>query len=178
MFANDDKYAGDKNSGWGISLMYDQGAGYTLGLAYEEDLNVREEVNGKFSGGDLFRVTGTLDLATWNSGFPVTLGALYQEAKFDRANSEKEKGYIISAEMGLNNFAKPATIYAQYNNTSDLGGYKNFDSDQIVVGGKYYYQKNMIAHAYIGQNSADNIYPTKGDDGDVFAVGGGLEYKF
>ena len=183
MYANDDDITGDNESGWGASLMFDQGAGYTLGLAYEEDLNVRESIKvtnaagdtvEKFSGGDLFRVTGTLDLATWNSGFPVTLGALYQQAEFDRADSKKEKGYIISASMGLNNFAKPATIYAQYNNTSDLGGWKNLDSDQIVVGGKYYYQKNIIAHGYIGQNSVD----FDKEDGDVFAVGGGLEYKF
>lgn len=175
MYANDDDITGDNESGWGASLMYDQGAGYTLGLAYEQDLNVREKVAGKFSGGDLLRVTGTLDLATFNSGFPVTLGALYQEADFDRANSKKEKGYVVSAQMGLTNFAKPATVYAQYNNTSDLNGEAGWDSDQIVVGGKYYYQKNMIAHAYIGQNDADF-----GNDGDakVFAVGGGLEYKF
>lgn len=187
MYANDDDITGDNESGWGASLMFDQGTGYTLGLAYEQDLNVRESIEErnadgeeKFSGGDLFRVTGTLDLATWNSGLPVTLGALYQEAEFDRANSEKEKGYIVSAQMGLDNFAKPAMIYAQYNNTSDLGGVKNFDSDQIVVGGKYYYQKNIIAHAYIGQNNADNVTKDGIDygDGDVFAVGGGLEYKF
>ena len=39
MYANDDDYAGEKNSGWGASLMFDQGTGYTLGLAYEKDLN-------------------------------------------------------------------------------------------------------------------------------------------
>ena len=123
----------------------------------------------------MIRGTGTLDLATFNSGFPVTLGALYQEADYDKDNSKKEKGYVVSAQMGLTNFAKPATIYAQYNNTSDLDGVNGWDSDQIVVGGKYYYQKNMIAHAYIGQNDAD-----LGNTGDakVFAVGGGLEYKF
>ncbi|SUD90340.1 porin [Psychrobacter phenylpyruvicus] len=179
MYANDDNYAGEKNSGWGASLMFDQGAGYTLGVAYDDDVNLKE--------GSLIRGTATLDLATFNSGFPVTLGALYQEADYDDGK-KKEKGYIISAEMGLTNFAKPAAIYTQYNNTSNLGGVKDFDSDQIVVGGKYYYQKNMIAHAYIGQNDADNvpgvIRDTAGNltsvkgDGKVFAVGAGLEYKF
>ena len=166
MYANDDDITGENQSGWGVSAMFDQGAGYTLGLAYEDDLNIK---------GSMIRGTGTLDLATFNSGFPVTLGALYQEADYDRDNSKKEKGYVVSAQMGLTNFAKPATIYAQYNNTSDLDGVNGWDSDQIVVGGKYYYQKNMIAHAYIGQNDAD-----LGNTGDakVFAVGGGLEYKF
>ena len=165
MYANDDDITGDNQSGWGVSAMFDQGAGYTLGLAYEDDLNIK---------GSMIRGTGTLDLATFNSGFPVTVGALYQEADYDYGD-KKEKGYVVSAQMGLTNFAKPATIYAQYNNTSDLDGVNGWDSDQIVVGGKYYYQKNMIAHAYIGQNDADF-----GSDGDakVFAVGGGLEYKF
>ena len=165
MYANDDDITGDNQSGWGVSAMFDQGAGYTLGLAYEDDLNIK---------GSMIRGTGTLDLATFNSGFPVTVGALYQEADYDYGD-KKEKGYVVSAQMGLTNFAKPATIYAQYNNTSDLDGVNGWDSDQIVVGGKYYYQKNMIAHAYVGQNDADF-----GTDGDakVFAVGGGLEYKF
>ena len=165
MYANDDDITGDNQSGWGVSAMFDQGAGYTLGLAYEDDLNLK---------GSMIRGTGTLDLATFNSGFPVTVGALYQEADYDYGD-KKEKGYVVSAQMGLTNFAKPATIYAQYNNTSDLDGVNGWDSDQIVVGGKYYYQKNMIAHAYVGQNDADF-----GTDGDakVFAVGGGLEYKF
>lgn len=165
MYANDDDITGENQSGWGVSAMFDQGAGYTLGLAYEDDLNIK---------GSMIRGTGTLDLATFNSGFPVTVGALYQEADYDDRDS-KEKGYVVSAQMGLTNFAKPATIYAQYNNTSDLDGVNGWDSDQIVVGGKYYYQKNMIAHAYVGQNDADF-----GTDGDakVFAVGGGLEYKF
>ena len=166
MYANDDDITGENQSGWGVSAMFDQGAGYTLGLAYEDDLNIK---------GSMIRGTGTLDLATFNSGFPVTLGALYQEADYDRDNSKKEKGYVVSAQMGLTNFAKPATIYAQYNNTSDLDGVNGRDSDQIVVGGKYYYQKNMIAHAYVGQNDAD--FGNNGD-GKVFAVGGGLEYKF
>lgn len=201
MYANDDNYSGEKNNGWGASLMFDQGAGYTFGLAYEQDLNLSDEkkflvvdaagnaelndkgekqYTGRYNGGDLIRGTATLDLATFNSGFPVTLGALYQEADYDYGD-KKEKGYVLSAQMGLTNFAKPATIYTQYNNTSNLYGVDGFDSSQIVVGGKYYYQKNMIAHAYIGQNDADNVTDYKGDnrgDGKVFAVGGGLEYKF
>ena len=178
MYANDDDITGENQSGWGVSAMFDQGAGYTLGLAYEDDLNIK---------GSMIRGTGTLDLATFNSGFPVTVGALYQEADYDYGQ-KKEKGYVVSAQMGLTNFAKPATIYTQYNDTSNLYGVDGFDSNQIVVGGKYYYQKNLIAHAYIGQNDADNVPGVIVDaagnknyvkgDGKVFAVGGGLEYKF
>ena len=80
--------------------MYDQGQGFTAGLAYDDDVNL---------AGSLIRGTATLDLATFNSGFPVTLGGLYQEADYDNGD-KKEKGYVISAQMGLTNFAKPATI--------------------------------------------------------------------
>ena len=76
--------------------------------------------------------------------------------------------------MGLTNFAKPAAVYVQYNNTDNLFGNDNSESDQIVVGGEYQFKKNMIAHAYVGQNSAD----LNGADYDLFAAGGGLEYIF
>ncbi|PNK60023.1 porin [Psychrobacter sp. FDAARGOS_221] len=179
MYANDDDIKGENDGGWGASLMFDQGTGYTVGIAYDDDVNI---------AGDLIRGTATVDLGAMNAGVPVTLGALYQQADYDWAGSKKEKGYIVSASMDLTNFTKPAMIYAQYNNTSNLGGVDNFDSDQIVVGGKYFYRKNVIAHAYIGQNKADNMvlevtddgqtYTGNFGDGKVFAVGAGLEYKF
>ena len=83
--------------------------------------------------------------------------------------------------MGLTNFAKPASVYLQYNKTDNLAGIDNFDSDQVVLGGKYMYKDNMIAHAYIGQNSADvsamiDDNDVASLDFDVFALGGGLEY--
>jgi len=105
---------------------------------------------------------------------------------------------VLSGEMGLNNFAKPASVYLQYNKTDNLNGFSDAESDQIVLGGKYMFKKNMIAHAYVGQNSADYVratgiykvdangkvsdkperYDTIKSDIDVFALGGGLEYKF
>ena len=175
MYGNEDDIGSDSDGGWGAALMFDQGTGFTAGIAYDKDLNIE---------GDIIRGTASVDLATLNSGFPVQLGALYQEADYDYG-SKKEKGYVVGAEMGLSNFAKPASVYAQYNNTSNLDGIDGFDASQIVVGGKYHYQKNMIAHAYIGQNEADNVSRrsnsgviTNYGDGKVFAFGGGLEYKF
>ena len=49
------------------------------------------------------------------------------------------------------------------------------EGNYIVVGGEYQFKSNMIAHAYVGQNSAENAV---GEDYDLFAAGGGLEYKF
>lgn len=155
----------DRNNGYGASLMFDQGTGYTAGVAYTKDMDA--------GAGDVIRGTATVDLGKFIAA-PVMLGALYQQTDYDFDGSDKEKGLVVSAEMGLANFARPASVYLQYNKTDNLAGLEDYDSDQIVLGGKYMYKDNMIAHAYIGQNSAD----WADNDADVFAVGGGLEYLF
>ena len=175
MYSSDDQNGND-DAGFGVALMFDQGTGFTAGVAYDKDQNIE---------GDIIRGTATVDLSKYMAA-PVTLGALYQVADFDYVrDSEKEKGLVVSAEMGLTNFARPASVYAQYNKTDNLNGWDNSDSDQIVVGGKYMYKDNIIAHAYAGMNKADNVAynPTnltvapKGD-AEVVVVGAGLEYLF
>ncbi|MGM8937730.1 porin [Psychrobacter glaciei] len=172
----------DRDSGFGASLMFDQGTGFTAGIAYDKDMSI---------SGDILRGSVTVDLGKYMA-YPVMLGALYQQADYD--GEDEEDGLVVSAEMGLANFARPASVYAQYNKTENLGGLTDNDSDQIVVGGKYNFKDNMIAHAYIGQNSADlnnGLFVVRGQDGDgqdvftaargdadVFVVGGGLEYLF
>ena len=190
-----DESFGSNDNGYGASLMFDQGTGFTAGLAYTKDMDVRgsEELFNAITnewyernyGGDVIRGTATVDLAKYVA-YPVTLGALYQVADYDFAGSKKEKGLVLSGEMGLTNFAKPASVYLQYNKTDNLAGVNDFDSNQVVLGGKYKYKPNMIAHAYVGQNSADlsetfvdGTYSERYNvDADVFAVGGGLEYIF
>ncbi len=183
MYSSDDANGND-NAGFGVAMMFDQGTGFTAGLAYDKDQNI---------DGDIIRGTATVDLGKYITA-PVTLGMLYQVADYDYNNSEKEKGLVISGEMALANFARPASVYAQYNKTDNLNGVDNSDSDQIVVGGKYFYKTNIIAHAYAGMNKGDNVnhaYNTNvknayGDfvynnvrgDAEVFVVGTGLEYKF
>ena len=163
MYSTEEK---DGDDGFGAALMFDQGAGFTAGVAYESDVNL---------DGDLIRGTASVDFAKLgNSNLPLVIGGLYQEADIDDAD-EKEKGFVVSAEYGLQNFSKPASVFIQYNNTSDVLGQKEVDSDQIVVGGKYHYKKNIIAHLYAGQNTLEEP-DTK--DRDLFAVGGGVEYKF
>ena len=168
MYSADESFvedSDDRNSGFGAALMFDQGTGFTAGVAYDKDQNIN---------GDIIRGTATVDLGKYMAA-PVTLGALYQVADFDYDRStKKEKGLVVSGALGLSNFARPATVYVQYNKTDNLDGIENFDSDQIVVGGKYYYQDNMIVHAYAGNNSAD----IGNADADVLAIGGGLEYLF
>lgn len=165
-----DEANGNKDDGFGVAMMFDQGTGFTAGIAYDKDQNI---------DGDIIRGTATVDLGKYMAA-PVTLGALYQVADFDEAaRDSKEKGLVVSAEMGLTNFARPASVYAQYNKTDNLGGWENSDSDQIVVGGKYMYKDNIIAHAYAGMNNADNVgYMGSTGDAEVVVVGAGLEYLF
>lgn len=165
--ADEDDNSGD---GFGVAAMFDQGTGFTAGVAYDKDLNLGNGGYNQTGDGDIIRGTATVDLSKF-AAVPVTLGALYQVADIDNTD-KKEKGFVLSAAMGLQNFAKPATVYAQYNNTSNLRGDDGVDSDQIVVGGKYFYQPNMIMHAYAGQNDSDRL-ETK-----TLAIGTGLEYKF
>ena len=165
--ADEDDNSGD---GFGVAAMFDQGTGFTAGVAYDKDLNLGNGGYNQTGDGDIIRGTATVDLSKF-AAVPVTLGALYQVADIDNTD-KKEKGFVLSAAMGLQNFAKPATVYAQYNNTSNLRGFDGIDSDQIVVGGKYFYQPNMIMHAYAGQNDSDRL-ETK-----TLAIGTGLEYKF
>jgi len=102
--ADEDDNSGD---GFGVAAMFDQGTGFTAGVAYDKDLNLG---NGGYNQtGDIIRGTATVDLSKF-AAVPVTLGALYQVADFDCADSEKEKGFVLSAAMGLQNFAKPATV--------------------------------------------------------------------
>ena len=186
--------------------MFDQGKGFTAGLAYSKDMDMADDINllnptdpkkkNKVDyGGDVIRATATANLSKYIAA-PLTMGVMYQQADYDFAGSEKEKGLVVSGEMGLTNFTKPASIYLQYNKTDNLNGFSDSNSDQIVLGGKYKFKKNIIAHAYVGQNSADYVavgkvnkingagkekferYDVISSDINVFAVGGGLEYKF
>jgi predicted porin len=162
---------GDKSddAGFGVAMLFDQGTGFTAGVAYDKDQNIN---------GDIIRGTATVDLSKYVA-YPIKLGALYQVGDYDDG-AEKEKGLVVSAAMDLSNFAKPVSIYAQYNKTDNLNGFDNADSDQIVVGGKYFYKDNIIAHAYAGMNKADNVpyMDIPRGDAEVLVIGTGLEYLF
>ena len=204
-YATDEKFQ-DSSNGFGASLMFDQGTGFTAGVAYSKDMDARDDINllnptdntkkNKVDyGGDVIRATATADLKKYIS-YPVTLGAMYQQADYDFVGSDKEKGLVISGEMALENFSKPTSVYLQYNKTDNLNGFSNSNSDQIVLGGSYKFDKNIKAHAYIGKNSADYVavgkvnkinkngkekfdrYDIIESDINVFAFGAGLEYKF
>lgn len=171
-YGSDETLNNDNDSGFGASLMYNPGQGFTAGIAIDDDMSVN---------GQIVRGTASVDLGKYMA-YPITLSALYQQVDFDgglndqgvMAGNATEDGLVISADMMLPNFSRPMQAYIQYDKTDNLGGIHNYDSNQIVVGGKYEYRTNMIAHGYAGVNSAD----LGGTDADVLAIGGGLEYLF
>ena len=134
-FSNSDD---DDNDGYGGYITYDKN-GLVASIGYDKDIDIV---------GDLVRGTLTYDMSQITD-IPITLGALYQQADYDN-RSEKEKGYILSANLKLSTFSRPTSIYAQYNNTTNLDGLDNADSDQIVIGGQYDIKENITAHLYAG----------------------------
>ena len=116
-----------RDAGYGASLMFDPGTGITAGIAYEQDMSV---------SGDIIRGSASVDLGKYIAA-PVKLGVLYQEADYAGTTTATEDGLVVSAEMGLSNFARPASVYIQYDKTDNISGLENNDSNQVVVGGKY-----------------------------------------
>lgn len=198
----------DSNAGFGTSIMFDQSLGFTAGITYSKDMDVDGQIkrlndmdvsgataiNRLTYGGDVVRLTTTTDLSKYTS-YPLKLGILYQQTNYDYVDSAKEKGIVVSADMRLNNFARPASIYLQYNQTDNLNGANDSKSDQIVIGTTYSFADNMIAHAYAGQSSAnyvragtfknvensdniDEIVTRVKSDIDILAIGAGLQYLF
>ena len=182
-YGADESFSDDGKAGYGASLNFNPGTGFAAGVALDSDMSI---------DGDILRGTASADLSKYIA-MPVTMGLLYQQADYD-GSDEDEKGLVVSAKMGLTNFARPAAVYAQYNKTDSLSGLSGNDSDQFVVGGQYFFKDNMIAHAYAGYNSADldndtfivrsqdtddnDIAVRARGDASVLAIGAGLEYIF
>ena len=173
--------SGNNDDGYGGYITYDQN-GWVASVGYDKDIDII---------GDLVRGTVTYDMSNITD-VPVTLGALYQQADYDN-RSEKEKGFVLSASLKLSNFSRPASIYAQYNDATNLDGRDDADSNQFVIGGQYDIKENIIAHAYAGINKGKNVQGVSGSDttdidsdnvvfgsGDteIIAIGGGLQYYF
>ncbi|SJN17878.1 porin [Psychrobacter sp. JB385] len=185
----------DRGAGFGAYAKYSSNKGITTGLAFSRDIEANGSINaldfatdknvdGQVNyGGDVIRGTMTLDIDHYiDMKAPITLGAVYQQADYDFEEASIEKGLIVSANMHLKQFAHPASVYLQYNQTDNLNGIGNNESKQMVLGGEYEFKDNIIAHAYIGQNSTDYTNPMDETrevaDIKVVAAGGGLEYLF
>jgi len=183
-YGADETFSDNGDSGFGAALNYDAGTGISGGVAYDKDMSI---------DGDILRGVVSVDMSNIVN-LPLTTSVLYQEADYDGRSTED--GLIVSAKMGLDNFARPASAYIQYNKTENLSGFDNNDSDQLVIGGQYAILNNLNAHLYAGYNSADldndTFFVIPNNDGeegefiaargkgdaDVVVVGAGLEYFF
>ena len=185
----------DRDAGFGAYAKYSFNKGIDTSIAFSRDIEANGSINafdfvtdknvdGQVSyGGDVVRGTITLDLDHYiDMKAPITLGAVYQQADYDFNGAATEEGIIASANMNIQQFAHPASLYIQYNQTDNLNGISNNESKQIVLGGEYQFKDNIIAHAYVGQNSTDYTNPMENTrdvaDIKVIAAGAGLEYLF
>nr|WP_317198657.1 porin [uncultured Psychrobacter sp.] len=193
-YATNESQSIGRDDGFGASLTYDKD-GIRAGVTYSQDIEVRGSINASSEvtdgddeqsldySGEVIRATLTVDLDEYiDIPAPLTMGLLYQQADYNFRGSKKEKGLIASAKASLDNFARPTSVYLQYNQTDNLNGIGNNKSKQLVLGGEYDFRDNIIAHAYIGKNSADYtdlVNQSRGvADIEVLVIGGGLEYLF
>lgn len=162
------------DAGYGASVMFDQGTGYTLAVAYTDQLDNDAEV---------IRGTATYDMAK-TMGTPLKLGVMYQQAEWDASGSEKEKELMVTAAYDLVN--TPWTLWAEFDQAKDYAGINDADVTKIAVGGRYAFNQAATGHIYAGNTKFEGgAYNTFNDDykgsrakGDEFMIGTGIEYKF
>ena len=163
-FAKTPGKSGD--AGYGASVMFDQGTGYTLAVAYTDTLDTDAEV---------LRATATYDMAK-TMGTPLKLGVMYQQAEWNNVpvggGNEKEKELMVTAAYDLVN--TPWTLWAEFDQAKDVAGENDSDVTKIAVGGRYAFTKAATGHLYAGNSKFEG--PVR--DGDEFMVGTGIEYKF
>lgn len=185
----------NRDAGVGAYAKYSSKAGINTSIALSHDIEANGSINAQDFvtdknvdgqvdyGGDVIRGTVTLDMNHYiDMDAPIKLGAVYQRANYDFDGASTEKGVIVSANMDIQPFTNPASLYIQYNQTDNLNGIRHNASKQIVLGGEYEFKGNIIGHAYIGRNSTDYTDPMSDTrdaaDIKVVAAGGGLEYLF
>lgn len=167
LMASTEENYGD--AGYGASVMFDQGAGYTLALAYTDKLEGNDVLSA-----EVLRATATYDMAK-TMGTPVKLGVMYQQAEWNDAPAgfgEKEKELMLTAAYDLVN--TPWTLWAEFDQVKDFAGVNDADVTKIAVGGRYAFTKAATGHIYAGNTKFEDATT----DGDEFMVGTGIEYKF
>lgn len=160
-----------KEAGYGASVMFDQGTGYTLGLAYTDKL----ESNNDLFSAEVLRATATYDMAK-TMGTPLKLGVMYQQAEWNDKASEKEKELMVTAAYDVVN--TPWTVWAEFDQAKDFAGVNDADVTKIAVGGRYAFTKAATGHLYAGNTKYEGGAKPEKTKGDEFMVGTGIEYKF
>lgn len=150
------------DAGYGASVMFDQGAGYTLALAYTDKLDNDAEV---------LRATASYDMSK-TMAIPATLGVMYQQADLDLPGFSKEKELMVTGAYGIAN--TPWTLWAEFDQAKDFAGTDGADITKIAVGGRYAFNQAATGHLYAGNVNSDY----GNNDGDEVIVGTGIEYKF
>ena len=173
MASTEENYDG-KEAGYGASVMFDQGTGYTLAVAYTDKMEGGGPGTSFDRSAEVLRGTATYDMAK-TMGTPLKLGVMYQQAEWNDAPAgfgDKEKELMVTAAYDLVN--TPWTLWAEFDQAKDVAGVNNSDVTKIAVGGRYAFTEAATGHLYAGNSKFEG--PVR--DGDEFMVGTGIEYKF
>ena len=163
-------YVMDENNGtdslgrdaFGVAAQYEPTAPYRAGVSYIQA--------GDFNA---VRVSGAYDLSP-----ATTIGALYQATK-DEENTtafmdgtETESTFTLSAKHKV--AQTPWTAYGQVDLVDNTTGVKDAETQRLVVGGQYAFNRATTGHIYAA-GVREELNSVK-EDGAGF--GAGLEYKF
>lgn len=133
---------------------------FGVGAKYETDA---------FKAGATYIQAGDFKVArvsgSYNVTPAITAGALYQIADDGK---EKENALTVSGSYKV--AQTPWTAYSQVDLVDNYDNEKDAETQRLVIGGKYGFNKNTTGHVY-------GAYQ-KIDDADGIGIGAGIEYKF
>ena len=158
-------YVMDENNGtdslglnrdaFGLAAQYEPNAPYRAGVSY---IQAGDELKA-------VRLSGAYDLSP-----ATTIGALYQNT--DKNTSDNENAFTLSAKHKV--AQTPWTAYGQVDLVDNTAGVKDAETQRLVVGGQYAFNRATTGHIYAaGVREEANSVKTDGA-----GVGAGLEYKF
>lgn len=145
-----------QSGGWGVAAKYEPaGQPFRAGASYIHAKGVvikdNEDKAKRVLLDKVLRVSGSYDIS------PVlTVGALYQGTDFGKLNGnklKKEQAITVSAEHKT---PTPWIAYGQVDLVDNVAG-SNADSQRLVVGGKYAFNKAATGHVYTGYQKGKDV---------------------
>lgn len=139
---------------FGLAAQYEPNAPYRAGVSYIQA--------GDFKAA---RISGAYDLSA-----ATTVGALYQNTDF--GGDDNENAFTLSAKHKV--AQTPWTAYGQVDLVDNTAGVKDAETQRLVVGGQYAFNRATTGHIYAA--AAREEFNSVKTDGAGF--GAGLEYRF
>lgn len=164
MYVLDENNSSDSlgRDAFGLAAQYEPNAPYRAGVSYIQA--------GDFKAA---RISGAYDLSP-----ATTIGALYQNTDYD--SSDNENAFTLSASHKV--AQTPWTAYGQVDLVDNRGGRADAETQRLVVGGQYAFNRATTGHIYgaylNGEDTVRTATTTTVTETSGFGLGAGLEYKF